>query len=64
MADFVCADHGSIVTLTPMTDAAKAWVAEHLPEDAQRFGRSVCIERRYWPDIYAGITEEAGLSVV
>jgi hypothetical protein len=62
MPDFIVADHGSIVTMTPMTPAAKAWVEEWLPE-VQWFGRSACIERRYWPDIYQGITEEAGLTV-
>lgn len=60
--DFYAIDHGSIVSLIPSTHSAKGWVEEHLPEDALWHGRGVAIERRYWPDIYAGILD-AGLSV-
>jgi hypothetical protein len=60
--DFLVADHGSIVILTPFTPAGNDWVAEHLPEDAQRWSRGVAIERRYWPDICDGILD-AGLSL-
>lgn len=63
MPDFLVFDHGSIVLLNPQTPAAKDWVAEYLDPDAQVFGRGVVIERRYFADIYHGITEEAGLTV-
>lgn len=60
--DFMATHHGSIVTLCPMTQAAHDWVAQNLPEDAQRLGRSIAIEPRYWPPIAEGITE-ASLTV-
>jgi hypothetical protein len=53
--DFLAFNHGSILTLRPMTPEAQAWVDEHLPEDAQHWGRSVVIEPRYFADIAAGI---------
>ena len=62
MTDFVLSDHGSIVILTPQTPEARGWVNEHLPDDAQCFGRGVVIERRYFEDIYDGITAD-GLTI-
>ena len=58
MTDFNVQDHGSIVLLMPLNDSAEAWIAEHLPEDAQRFGLSVAIERRYFEAIYHGIIND------
>ena len=63
MTDFLVTDHGSLVVITAMTDEAKAWVAEYLPEDTPRYGGGYAVGARYWPDIYHGITEEAGLTV-
>jgi hypothetical protein len=60
--DFVLADHSSILVLTPMSQEAKDWVSDNLPPDAQRWGRGVAIEPRYWPNIQDGILG-AGLSV-
>lgn len=60
--DFVLTDHGTIALLTPITDAAKQWSDEHLPEDRQMFGDSTVIEPRYVLDILHGINE-AGLSL-
>lgn len=60
--DFCAIDHGSIVSLVPSSQPAKDWVEEYLPDDALWHGRGVAIERRYWPDIYAGILD-ASLSV-
>ena len=55
MADFILSGGGSVYILTPQTDAARAWVDEHIPEDAQWFGRGVAIEHRYVDAIVAGI---------
>ena len=55
-------DGGSIVLLTPLTDAACEWVQEHLPEDAPKLGASYAIEWRYAPDIVDGFCKE-GLTV-
>lgn len=60
--DFVVSDHGTIILLRPRTDAAKDWVSEYLPEDAQWIGRAVAIERRYFEPIYDGIVGD-GLSI-
>lgn len=60
--DFTVRDEGSIFLLTPETPEADAWVAEHLPEDAMRFGKAVVIEHRYVSDIVDGIQAD-GLEV-
>lgn len=60
--DFRIADHGSIVILRAISDPAKDWVEAYLPKDAQHgFGGTV-IERRYFADIYDGITTD-GLTI-
>jgi hypothetical protein len=56
--DFTVADHGSIVILTPLTEAAQDWVADHLPEDAMTWGGGIVIEPRYVALILAGIGED------
>jgi hypothetical protein len=61
--DFIFVSHGSLILLTPMSEAGKGWVAEHLPEDRQRWGRGIAIEPRYWEPIYLGIQED-GLTVL
>ena len=60
--DFVLTDHGSIAVLRPVTDEAREWVDENLPDDAQWFGRGVVIEPRYVGDIVEGILND-GLTV-
>jgi hypothetical protein len=62
MTDFSTMYHGSIIVLTPQTDAAGAWVAENLPEDAQTWGRGTAIDARYFEPIYHGITAD-GLTI-
>lgn len=58
--DFVFNNHGSVCLLTPMTDEAKRWVIDHLPEDRTYFGASVAIEPRCANAILEGIVN-AGL---
>jgi len=60
--DFTVRNEGSIFLLTPHTDAARAWVEEHLPADAQTFGPAIVVEHRYIGDIVAGIQAD-GLEV-
>lgn len=56
MADFHWYDGGSIIVLTPKTDAGIEWIGDHLPEDHMVVGEhGVAIERRYFYDIYGGI---------
>lgn len=60
--DFLAADHGSIWLVQPITDAAKQWVADHIPSDAQWFGRGFVVEWRFIDDILCGIAAD-GLEV-
>lgn len=67
MSDFNFQNCGSICLLTPVSEAAKAWRAEHLPEpgdDCQEWGskRAVAIEPRYAGAILEGIAAD-GLTV-
>lgn len=63
--DFRFANHGSICFLHPLTDAARAWVDEHIGADNgyQPQYPSVLIEPRYCGDVIAGLQND-GLSVV
>jgi hypothetical protein len=57
-ADLHFTDHGSIWLMEPRTDAARAWVAEHIPEDAQSFGHAIVVEPRYVEAIVIGATAD------
>ncbi len=60
--DFTLQNEGTIYLLTPLTDSAKEWVSDHLPEDAQWFGNGVVVEHRYIACIVQGIQDD-GLAV-
>jgi hypothetical protein len=53
--DFVFSDEGSIVMLQPVSDAAKDWADENLPDDRLVWGPHVIVEHRYFADIAEGI---------
>lgn len=57
-ADFYARSDMSLTLLEPLTEAAREWVAEHLPEDAQTFGTSIVVENRYMSDIVTGIRRD------
>ncbi len=59
--DFTLTFDGSIFLLTPMTEAAREWVGEHLPEDAAQWYGATVIEHRFVQDIVQGIVD-AGLT--
>jgi predicted thioesterase len=64
-ADFFVTGEGPFTTvylLHSLTDAAREWVAEHLPEDAQRLGNAIAVEHRYIGDIVCGARND-GLAV-
>jgi hypothetical protein len=54
MADLRFENHGTIVRMTPVSDAGREWIDEHIPEDAMKLGDSVCIEHRYADAIILG----------
>ena len=58
MTDFRVSDHGSLIILEAQTSAAKAWADERFPEDAQNWCNGTVIERRFFEDIYDGITAD------
>jgi hypothetical protein len=61
--DFHVRNEGSIFILSANTEAARGWVEDHIPEDAQRRGRfGVVVEHRFIADIVAGAQAD-GLSV-
>lgn len=62
MLDFRVSDHGSVVLLAPVSRQAKAWVAEHLPDDAIWWNNAVAVEPRYIGAIVDGI-EADGFNV-
>lgn len=61
--DFLIENHGSVVLLQPLTEAARVWLEQHIPEDTQNWGTAIVIEPRYVSDILNGIELE-GLKVI
>lgn len=59
--DFAIANHGSIVTFAPHTDAALDWWEENVGE-AQAYAGAFVAEHRYAGDIIDGIAN-AGLTI-
>lgn len=60
--DFEAYQDISIVILTPLTEEAKKWVEEFLPDDKLYLGRGIAIEPRYIENVcYAIITD--GLTI-
>lgn len=56
--DFDIVNGGSVFLLIPNTEAAEAWVAEHIPADAQTLGKGIAVGHRYIADIVKGIAED------
>ena len=55
MFDLTVTDHGYVFLLTPVSEAGEAWIADHIPVDAMRWGKnSVVVERRYIDAIVDG----------
>lgn len=61
-SDVVVRDEGSIFIVTPVSEDAKGWVEEHIPDDAQWFGSGFVVEHRYVADIVDGMIAD-GLTV-
>jgi len=60
--DFEVSAHGSIYIFTPLTPSAREWVAEFLPEDAQRWAGGTVVEWRFISEIIFAARRD-GLSV-
>lgn len=59
--DFRVVNHGSVVIIEPVTEAAQEWVDISIDPTAQWWGRGFVAEPRYVANIIAGV-EEAGLN--
>ena len=55
-------DGGSVYLLLPVSTAGEAWVADNIPQDAQRWGNDIVVEHRYIGDIVEGAQAD-GLAV-
>lgn len=63
MTDLTVDNHGSLCVLTPVSDAGREWVAEHIPDDAMTWGaEGIVVEPRYIKDIVLGAIND-GLEV-
>jgi hypothetical protein len=48
MPDFLIADHGSVVTIAPVSEAARDWIDENVASEPwQWLGGALCIDHRY-----------------
>jgi hypothetical protein len=56
--DFEVDDQGSIVLIRPITDAARNWCNEYLPEDCMMYGSAYAIEHRYADAIIEGFADD------
>ena len=61
-SDFELFGHGTLYSLQPLTPAARAWVDEHLPDDAMVWCGAIVVEPRYLGDIVRGAIAD-GLQV-
>jgi hypothetical protein len=52
--DFEISGGGTVYLLRPLTRAACAWIAEHLPRDAIGLGEAIAVEWCYIGDVVGG----------
>ena len=55
IADVLVRNEGSLFLFHPLSDAAKDWIKEHIPDDAQWFGKALVVETRYVGNIVEGM---------
>jgi hypothetical protein len=54
--DFLVIDHGSIVAIRPLTEAAEQWLDDNVVAEAwQWLGGSLCVDRRCAAPLIVGI---------
>jgi hypothetical protein len=62
MPDVTVANHGSIFTFTPHSEAAREWITDNVDDDAPWWAGALAVEPRYARDLAAGM-QAAGLEV-
>jgi hypothetical protein len=55
---FELENHGSIALLRPLTPDVRAWLEEHVDEEAQWFGSALVVEPRYLEPLVLALIEE------
>lgn len=60
--DVMVRNEGSIFLVEGRTEVARKWMRDHLPAEAQVFGRAVVVEHRYIEEIVTWM-RESGLRV-
>jgi len=59
MPDFRITYHGTITTITPLSDACREWLEENVEiEPWQRFGNAIAVEPRYVEQLAKVMIEE------
>jgi hypothetical protein len=62
--DYVVQNEGTIFLVWPQNLAAREWLAEHVPDDAQWWGDgAIVVEHRYIADFVAHLQSD-GFSVI
>lgn len=51
-------NEGTLFLITPLTELARQWFAEHLPEDALTWGDATVVEHRFIGDIVEGLLSD------
>jgi len=51
-------DHGSIVLVRPLTDDVRAWLDEHVEEDAQWWGGALAVQPDYVVPLVGALMDE------
>ena len=54
---------GNLVGQRPLTERAREWLREHMPDDAPRLGATYYVELRFCADIIEDLRTNAGLHV-
>jgi len=58
-ADFRVTYHGTITTVTPLTDRCREWIEENVEiEPWQRFGSAIAVEPRYVEQLAEAMIEQ------
>ena len=63
MSDFSISDHGSIISIRPLNEAARQWLDENVVSELWQWVQgALCVEARFARDLIIEI-EQAGLTV-
>ena len=63
MNDFQIADHGTVISIRPLNDAACQWVEENIVSEPWQWVQgALCVEARFARDLIKEI-EEAGFEI-